>query len=126
MPRIADISLSFLFVAFFGYYGLLGYAFGSLSGENPLPYVWLTIVGITAIVVSIFIKPVPYFMLIRGIGLLLLLPMVIFDLNHSFAPQTSDAERIRFIFTYSPVIFIGVYILISLVRLKTLKGDISS
>jgi hypothetical protein len=126
MPKVADLSLSFLFILFFGYYGLLGYAFGSFSSEDPLPYALGLAGGIAAIAVSIYIRSVPGFVLTRGIGLLFLLPMVLFDLNHSFSPQTSDGQLIRFLLTYPPVLTNGAWFLVSILRLEKLQEDTRS
>jgi hypothetical protein len=118
MMKSIDILFTVLLVIYYGYYCLLGFAFGGLSGENPAMFVLLTIGGIAVILTSLFAKRTKQFILLRLIGILLLPALILFDLIHSINFSNMDMGTWINIFTYSPILILLIYTIVSILRIR--------
>jgi hypothetical protein len=116
MTRTLDIVLTFVFISCFGFYTLLGYAFGGLSSENPGLYLLITIAGLVFLSISITKKEKKQFILTRMLGLLLVPSLLYFDIKHSFTKGAFE-EIVTSVITYLPVIIFLAFGVVSIIRM---------
>src|SRR4051812_21640245 len=88
MSKSADTGLSTLFMLYFGYYTVMGFVWGGMSGESYIPYVLSTLTGLIFILISAITNSRATFTVTRIIGLCLVPFFIIFDIKGSFTLDT--------------------------------------
>lgn len=78
-----DITITTLFLIYWGYYALMGMVFGGTTKENSLLYVAITIIGLILIWISSLVKSVKNIAWIRFVGLILIHSLLYFDIKVS-------------------------------------------
>jgi hypothetical protein len=116
MTKPGDVLLTIVFTLFFGYYALLGMAFGVAP--------WLALLcllGIGSVIFSFFQSSKWRYLLFRCLGLLLIQPLIISDHVRSYPSQNAGDLVINSLFNL-PNLLLFALLVFSAFRKKDLSA----
>lgn len=120
MKKSIDLRITICFLIYYSYYSFMGLVFSRMSISNCYCFIPISFLGLVLISLSLFMKNKLAYIFFRLIGIFLAAFALYDDLSNSLVYHTKW-ENIKVIVTYSPVVAIVFFILISFVRIITFK-----
>jgi hypothetical protein len=118
MSKRADIVITSLFLLVFGFYTLLGFAFGGMGGENHSPYILATTVGLMFLIGSLTVRSVNGLIWTRILGLILVPSLIYFDVRSRYTFEAFWSDFFS-ILTYFPTLVFISYVTSSIMRIRS-------
>jgi hypothetical protein len=116
MKKSIDLRITICFLIYYSYYCFMGLVFSQMSISNSYFLIPISFLGLILISLSLFMKNKLAYTFFRLIGILLATCALYDDLSNSLVYHTKW-ENIKVIITYSPVVAMVFFVLISFVRI---------